>query len=77
MKANLRRPRYTTSPLLLAPRYEVRCVIPRRPPWGPQVLEGGDRCRGDVDLAPRKLAAGFFQLVTRIIVPAGGGEVSR
>ena len=39
--------------------------------WGEE-----DQCRGVV-LGPRKQAAGFSQLVTRIIVPAGGGEVSR
>ena len=40
--------------------------------WGEE-----DQCRGDVVLEPRKQAAGFSQLVTRIIVPTGGGEVSR
>ena len=39
--------------------------------------EEEDRFRGDVVFAPRKQAAGFSQPVTRIIVPAGGGEVSR
>ena len=40
--------------------------------WGEE-----DQCRRDVVFAPRKQAAGFSQLVTRIIVPAGGGKVSR